>query len=98
MHCCNTTHCASELDHKLSSTYHSCPPGLSGAELANVLNESALEAVRRDADSISTADIYNAVDRILQVRVAGVRRASCCLLQRQTWIRDASCHALFLLL
>ena len=43
-------------------------PGLSGAELANVLNEGALEAVRRDATSISAADIYNAVDRILQVR------------------------------
>lgn len=45
-------------------------PGLSGAELANVLNEGALEAVRRDATSISAADIYNAVDRILQVHCA----------------------------
>ena len=44
-------------------------PGLSGAELANVLNEGALEAVRRDATSISAADIYNAVDRILQVQL-----------------------------
>jgi cell division protease FtsH len=49
-------------------------PGLSGAELANVLNEGALEAVRRDATSISAEDIYNAVDRILQVQFAAV----CC--------------------
>ncbi len=41
-------------------------PGLSGAELANVLNEGALEAVRRDGTTISATDIYNAVDRILQ--------------------------------
>ncbi len=42
-------------------------PGLSGAELANVLNEGALEAVRCNATAISAADIYNAIDRILQV-------------------------------
>ena len=42
-------------------------PGLSGAELANVLNEAALEAVRRQAVSISSVDVYNAIDRILQV-------------------------------
>ncbi|KAK9817111.1 hypothetical protein WJX72_009705 [[Myrmecia] bisecta] len=45
-------------------------PGLSGAELANILNESALEVVRRDGDQITAADIYNAIDRVLQ----GVRR------------------------
>mmetsp|Transcript_16982 Transcript_16982/g.42620 ORF Transcript_16982/g.42620 Transcript_16982/m.42620 type:complete len:855 (+) Transcript_16982:187-2751(+) len=45
-------------------------PGLSPAELANVLNEAALETLRRDADAINTDDIYNAVDRVLQ----GVRR------------------------
>ncbi|KAL0050459.1 hypothetical protein WJX82_011563 [Trebouxia sp. C0006] len=45
-------------------------PGLSGAELANVMNEAALEAVRRNGSVVNTADIYNAMDRILQ----GVRR------------------------
>ena len=39
-----------------------------GAELANVLNEAALEAVRRRADLVARADIYNGMDRILQVR------------------------------
>jgi cell division protease FtsH len=42
-------------------------PGLSGAELANVLNEAALVAVRRDGTAIESRDIYNAMDRILQV-------------------------------
>ena len=51
-------------------------PGLSGAELANVLNEGALEAVRRNATSISATDIYNAVDRILQVRQGTVFTSS----------------------
>ena len=45
-----------------------CPcPRAAGAELANVLNEAALETVRRRGESVSTADIYNGMDRILQV-------------------------------
>ena len=47
-----------------------------GAELANVMNEAALEAVRREGALISSADIYNAMDRILQVRACV---HSCCL-------------------
>ncbi|KAK9909403.1 hypothetical protein WJX75_001741 [Coccomyxa subellipsoidea] len=47
-------------------------PGLSGAELANVLNEAALETVRRQGSLVSRADIYNGMDRILQ----GLRRPS----------------------
>ncbi len=39
-----------------------------GAELANVMNEAALEAVRRNGSVISMTDIYNAMDRILQVQ------------------------------
>lgn len=38
-----------------------------GAELANVLNEAALETVRRGGDLVTKADIYNGMDRILQV-------------------------------
>lgn len=45
-------------------------PGLSGAELGNVLNEAALEAVRRQGDVITPQDVGNAVDRVLQ----GIRR------------------------
>lgn len=47
-------------------------PGLSGAELGNVLNEAALEAVRRRGDEILPQDVANAVDRVLQ----GIRRPS----------------------
>eukprot|EP01025_Chloroclados_australasicus_P045036 TRINITY_DN4911_c0_g1_i2.p2 TRINITY_DN4911_c0_g1~~TRINITY_DN4911_c0_g1_i2.p2 ORF type:complete len:410 (-),score=64.61 TRINITY_DN4911_c0_g1_i2:227-1456(-) len=47
-------------------------PGLSGAELANVLNESALEAARSQHTEISQQDVDSAVDRMLQ----GIRRPS----------------------
>lgn len=41
-------------------------PGLAGAQLASVLNEAALEAIRRDGEDITPTDIYNAVDRVIQ--------------------------------
>ncbi|KAI7845492.1 hypothetical protein COHA_001038 [Chlorella ohadii] len=47
-------------------------PGLSGAELGNVLNEAALEAVRRGGREIVQRDVDFAVDRVLQ----GIRRPS----------------------
>ncbi len=40
-------------------------PGFSGAELANVLNEAAILAVREDKKSISLADIDEAIDRVM---------------------------------
>lgn len=39
--------------------------GLSGAELANIANEAAILAARRDAESISDMDFKNAIDRVL---------------------------------
>lgn len=50
-------------------------PGLSGAELENILNESALAALRRGGKDIATGDVYSAVDRILQVGAAGCFRS-----------------------
>ncbi|KAI3430488.1 hypothetical protein D9Q98_005083 [Chlorella vulgaris] len=47
-------------------------PGLSGAELGNVLNEAALSAVRRGGQEIIQSDVYTAVDRVVQ----GIRRPS----------------------
>jgi cell division protease FtsH len=44
--------------------------GFSGADLANVVNEAALLAVRRDSDSVSMADLDLAIERI----VAGLQR------------------------
>jgi cell division protease FtsH len=40
-------------------------PGLSGAELENILNEAALTAARRGHSSISRADVEEARDRVL---------------------------------
>ena len=38
--------------------------GMSGADLANVMNESAIFASRRKGDAITMDDIYDAMDRI----------------------------------
>ena len=40
-------------------------PGMSGADLANLVNESALHAVRRDSKTINMNDFESARDRVL---------------------------------
>jgi len=47
-------------------------PGFTGAELANIINEAALLAVRRERHEISQQDLEDAVDRVL----AGPERKS----------------------
>ncbi len=47
-------------------------PGMSGAELANLVNEAALFAVRRHAEEIDAGDLDAARDRVL----LGLRRSS----------------------
>lgn len=47
-------------------------PGMSGADLANLVNEAALHAVRRGSDEISMDDFEDARDRVLM----GQRRDS----------------------
>ncbi|MBN4047565.1 ATP-dependent zinc metalloprotease FtsH [Acidimicrobiaceae bacterium AH-315-P05] len=47
-------------------------PGMSGADLANLVNEAALHAVRRSAQQIEAIDFENARDRVLM----GQRRES----------------------
>jgi cell division protease FtsH len=47
-------------------------PGFSGADLANVVNEAALLAARRDARQIEMSDFESAVDRV----IAGPERKS----------------------
>jgi cell division protease FtsH len=50
-------------------------PGMSGAELANLVNEAALSAVRRGAKQVAAADLDTARDRVLM----GIRRTSLAL-------------------
>src|SRR5579863_6484792 len=45
-------------------------PGFTGADLANLVNEAALLATRRSADSVTLADFTNAMERI----VAGLEK------------------------
>ena len=47
-------------------------PGFSGADLANLINEAALVATRRGADSVTLEDFNQAVERI----VAGLEKRS----------------------
>ncbi|WP_081645870.1 ATP-dependent zinc metalloprotease FtsH [Litchfieldella anticariensis] len=56
-----------DLDHIASLT-----PGFTGADLANLVNEAALLATRRDAEAVSMADFTNAIERI----VAGLEKKS----------------------
>ena len=41
------------------------PPGFSGADIANVCNESALIAARKNKKSVGKQDFLDAVDRIV---------------------------------
>ena len=50
-------------------------PGMSGADLANLVNEAALHAVRRGAKEITMADFESARDRVLM----GAKRESLAL-------------------
>lgn len=54
-------------------------PGMSGAELANLVNEAALHAVRRGGETITKDDFEYARDRVLM----GQRRESMALSERE---------------
>jgi cell division protease FtsH len=47
-------------------------PGFTGADLANVVNEAALLAARREKDAVSMSELEEAIDRV----VAGLERKS----------------------
>ena len=40
-------------------------PGFSGAQLANLINEAALRALRRNATTVSNDDVEDAIDRVV---------------------------------
>ncbi|WP_280545920.1 MULTISPECIES: ATP-dependent zinc metalloprotease FtsH [unclassified Halomonas] len=56
-----------DLDHIASLT-----PGFTGADLANLVNEAALLATRRDSEEVAMEDFTNAIERI----VAGLEKKS----------------------
>jgi len=60
-------HMAANVD---LATVAALTPGFTGADLANLVNEAALMATRRGADSVTLADFTNAVERI----VAGLEK------------------------
>ncbi len=39
-------------------------PGMTGADLANLVNEAAIIAARREADSVTSADFFNALEKV----------------------------------
>src|SRR5947208_2293629 len=54
-------------------------PGFTGADLANVVNEAALLAARREKNSVTMAELEEAVDRV----VAGLERKSRVISERE---------------
>lgn len=54
-------------------------PGLSGADIANIVNEAALFAARRDSDKVTMYDFENAKDKILM----GIERKSLVISQKE---------------
>jgi cell division protease FtsH len=54
-------------------------PGFTGADLANLVNEAALLATRRSADSVHLTDFTNAVERI----VAGLEKKNRLLIPKE---------------
>jgi cell division protease FtsH len=63
-----------DLDHVAGLT-----PGFTGADLANLVNEAALNATRRGADAVSMEDFTLAIERT----VAGLARKSRVLTERE---------------
>lgn len=56
-----------DLEHLAALT-----PGFTGADLANLVNEAALLATRRDSETVAMADFTNAIERL----VAGLEKKS----------------------
>jgi cell division protease FtsH len=61
-------------------------PGFSGADLANVVNEAALLAARRNADAVTFSDFEAAMERI----VAGLEKRTRVMNERER--RTVACH------
>jgi len=60
-------------------------PGMAGADLANIINESALLAARKGKDAVDMADLEEAIDRV----IGGLERKSRVLSEKE---RDIVAH------
>ncbi len=60
-------------------------PGFAGADLANIVNEAALLAARKGKDAVETADLEEAIDRV----IAGLEKRSRVLSEKE---RDIVAH------
>src|SRR5207247_1142702 len=60
-------------------------PGFAGGDLANIVNEAALLAARKEKDAVTTADFEEAIDRM----VAGLEKKSRVLSEKE---RDIVAH------
>jgi cell division protease FtsH len=60
-------------------------PGFAGAELANIINEAALLAARKEKDAVEMADLEEAIDRV----IAGLEKKSRVLSEKE---RDIVAH------
>lgn len=69
-------HLADDVD---ASDLAALTPGFTGADLANLVNEAALLATRRDGEAVSKADFDNAIERI----VAGLEKRNRLLNERE---------------
>jgi cell division protease FtsH len=69
---------ASSVD--LAAVAHQCP-GFSGADLANLVNEASLLAVRANKPQVEQAELEEAIDRVL----AGPERKSHVLTRDELW-------------
>src|SRR5205085_301432 len=54
-------------------------PGFAGADLANVVNEAALLAARKNRDAVTRADFEEAIDRV----VAGLQKKNRTMNERE---------------
>ena len=55
---------AAEVAH-IATRVAALTPGFAGADIANVVNEAALNAARRDASAVELSDLESAIDRVI---------------------------------
>jgi cell division protease FtsH len=76
-------HLASDFDLERAARV---TPGFSGADLANVVNEAALLAARRNAEAVSFGDFEAAMERV----IAGLEKRTRVMSERER--RAVACH------